>query len=201
AALAAVAVGDVEIPFVGVLEAEAEREWIRGAPGPGSDRVARPRSWTVGVGAAGPAVGAAASNRNALPGAVRIAFAEPAVPRAEPHRDTLRDGTRTIRLVLAGQAVASAALALPMSLRAACPRAIGGAKAGPGAAAPAPADSNRSTRSTRTVGGGVATAAVLAAPGTAWAQSVIAALTRLLAPDRHECLAARRDSVDGDQVE
>src|SRR5262249_7338146 len=200
ASLAAMAVGEVEISLVGVLETEAEREWIGGASGPGSDRVAGPPSWTVGVVAARPAVGAAPAHRNALPGAVLIALAQPAVARAEPHRDTLRFGTRTVRWLIAGQAVASAALALPMSLRAARARAIGGAKAGPGTVAPAPADPNRSTRSVRTVGGRIA-AAALAAPGTTWSHSVIAALTRLLAPDRHEGLAARRDSVDGDEVE
>src|SRR5207244_13280732 len=87
ASLRAMAVGEVEVPFVGVLEAEAEREWIGGAPGPGEDRVAGPPSWTIGVVAAGPAIRAALSSRNgnALPRAVRIAFARRAVPRAEPH--------------------------------------------------------------------------------------------------------------------
>src|SRR5262245_39430692 len=36
ASLRALAVGEVEVPFVGILEAEAERERIGGAPGPGT---------------------------------------------------------------------------------------------------------------------------------------------------------------------
>src|SRR5438309_4986830 len=52
----AVAAVEVEAPLVGVLEAKAEREWIRRASPPASDRSAHSPARTVGVLGAGRAV-------------------------------------------------------------------------------------------------------------------------------------------------
>src|SRR6266478_6373763 len=66
----------IKVPLVRVLEAEAERKWVRSASGPGSDQSARRPARTVGVARARPAVGGApSSHRKAKARAVAVVLA------------------------------------------------------------------------------------------------------------------------------